>query len=529
MEVRLAQVSSGELEPIVYVDVSESFEDNVPTVVDCLSGHPVYVLGTDAHVAACTERRVSAWSEVLAGAVDAQLSEGLVHLCGFSVGGVIALETARLLRDRGREVGLVGLLDSRKPERFPRRLSAEIGLRWRDTLARPTGGERTRFFLRALRRLPQRRWWLVAPRLVRGLREFGIGRRVVLSKSAEGRAPRALLAAVMSMNYEPRPVDFHVVLVATESSLSPWLRDTLLDWGDYLRGGCSVDLVPGDHLELLRETNRAINAPVIRRAFDRVVAPERTVPSGTVLVHPHVYRYEADHSAALGEALGDAGLKVLPPVTLDGPELPRSVEQWASLQIDRMSADDLQRTVHLLGFSFGGLVVLEMARQLRDRGVRVGFVGLLDVDRPSGRPGSFGELMWDHLAAASSTGRRLGWLTYLPLAVARKIGRVAARVVPRRGKGGDSMTKGRFVAAVGKRYSAHRPGLVDFPVDLFTTASSVALRGGDVSLGWSRWFRGGSTVTRLEGDHYTLFSGEHRRGNARAIAERLAQRAAEDR
>jgi thioesterase domain-containing protein len=59
--------------------------------------------------------------EILAGCPD-----GPLHLGGWSAGGVIAVEVARRLRERGRPVGLVALLDTSVPvdtTRFPEDVS----------------------------------------------------------------------------------------------------------------------------------------------------------------------------------------------------------------------------------------------------------------------------------------------------------------------------------------------------------------------------------------------------------------------
>lgn len=40
---------------------------------------------------------------------------GPYFVCGFSIGGILALEVARILRDRGEEIGLLAILDTRLP------------------------------------------------------------------------------------------------------------------------------------------------------------------------------------------------------------------------------------------------------------------------------------------------------------------------------------------------------------------------------------------------------------------------------
>lgn len=522
---RLRTLSDGDLEPVIYVDLSEQWETNSAAMVRCMEGHPVLFFGHPDDLGPSLPRRVAPWAEILVQLVSHRLRSGHVHVAGFSFGGLVALECARMLRAQGRQLGLVGLVDSRRPERFPRRLRDEVALRWREALLWPSSAEKTRHLLRAIRRLPQRRWWGRAPKLLRAVRRFGLGRKVVLSRSAEGRSPRLLASVVGTMNYEPNAVDFPVVLVAAEDSISSWMKDPLLDWGPYLRGGCDLLRVGGWHLSLFDEDHFDANAPRIRYAFEQAMAVARPAPetsSSPRLIHVQTYNYEDGYAGAMRRAVPSDRIRVLPPLTAEGGKMPGSVEEWAEQQVGRMTAEDLDGPINLLGFSFGGLVVLEMARVLRDRGGDVRFVGILDVARPSGRARTVGDLVWDHLALATTTGRRLGWLTYWPAAARRKV-RGAASIVARR-VNGRADGGGGFVAAIEARYSAYRPPILDFPVELFTTGPTVAGRDGDTSLGWSRWMRGGFTVTQLEGDHYTMFEPDNAAVNSSRIVARLTVR-----
>jgi thioesterase domain-containing protein len=58
---------------------------------------------------------VRALAEAYAAAVLGHASGGPYRLAGWSAGGVLALEVARVLRERGERVELVGLLDSHRP------------------------------------------------------------------------------------------------------------------------------------------------------------------------------------------------------------------------------------------------------------------------------------------------------------------------------------------------------------------------------------------------------------------------------
>jgi thioesterase domain-containing protein len=54
------------------------------------------------------------------------------------------------------------------------------------------------------------------------------------------------------------------------------------------------------------------------------------------------------------------------------------MEELAAYYLQAIQALQPHGPYHFLGFSFGGLVAFEMARQLRERGERVGMLGMLD-------------------------------------------------------------------------------------------------------------------------------------------------------
>jgi thioesterase domain-containing protein len=58
------------------------------------------------------------------------------------------------------------------------------------------------------------------------------------------------------------------------------------------------------------------------------------------------------------------------------------VEELATLYVRDVRRVRPTGPYHLLGFCFGGLVAYEMARQLRQAGEAVGFVGLIETDAP---------------------------------------------------------------------------------------------------------------------------------------------------
>lgn len=85
--------------------------------------------------------------------------------------------------------------------------------------------------------------------------------------------------------------------------------------------------------------------------------------------------------AGLGQYLGkDTALYGLQSRGLDGQaELPGSIEEVAADYIFQLRQIQPSGPYRLLGWSMGGIVAQEMARQLRDSGESVGFLGVLDA------------------------------------------------------------------------------------------------------------------------------------------------------
>jgi thioesterase domain-containing protein len=88
----------------------------------------------------------------------------------------------------------------------------------------------------------------------------------------------------------------------------------------------------------------------------------------------------------LAQALGpDQGLVGLQSPALSGGQLATSVEELATQYIEAIRRQQPQGPYDLAGWSFGGLVAFEMARQLSEQGERVAFLGLLDAVQTASR------------------------------------------------------------------------------------------------------------------------------------------------
>ena len=73
-----------------------------------------------------------------------------------------------------------------------------------------------------------------------------------------------------------------------------------------------------------------------------------------------------------------------PGITSDRPDrLPTDIRTTATAYLESVRAHQAEGPYRLLGYSFGGVLAYEMARQLREQGESVALVGILDTANPA--------------------------------------------------------------------------------------------------------------------------------------------------
>ena len=167
---------------------------------------------------------------------------------------------------------------------------------------------------------------------------------------------------------------------------------------------------------------------------------------------------------------------------------------------------------HLLGYSFGGTLALEMARQLQSEGEEVALLGMLDA-----RTRHYDETMARSAPAPARLNQRLdrfrgntGRLTtrdrlhYI-------LGKLRTRTIRFGCKAAAKLTLRRVPAWMRSAYDInfvaienYRPEPYDGRLVLFR-ASDQEHPGGAYDLGWSRLFEQGVEIYDLPGDHERLF------------------------
>ena len=107
---------------------------------------------------------------------------------------------------------------------------------------------------------------------------------------------------------------------------------------------------------------------------------------------------EESHAAALTERLSGRRLVRLP--SPSGDALPGRVDGWVDHHHATLDGLGVEPPYTLIGWSFGGVVALELTRRLRAEGRSVEYVGMLDSIRPWLRPLRWRDAVPYHLTEA---------------------------------------------------------------------------------------------------------------------------------
>jgi amino acid adenylation domain-containing protein len=185
-------------------------------------------------------------------------------------------------------------------------------------------------------------------------------------------------------------------------------------------------------------------------------------------------------------------------------------EEMAELYLKHMRASQPRGPYFLGGYSFGGLVALEMARKLRADGEEIGLLVLVDTYLPGSKDrhsllGRFfslsSEQKWAYIKKRSVRYGR---------GIRRRI--VALSLPP-------AIIAVREACAIAERQ--YRPKSYDGTIVIFR-ASEKALRGLDDSQGgWQKFSAGGVEIHEVDGDHGNILNEPQVRLLAAQICSRL--------
>lgn len=225
----------------------------------------------------------------------------------------------------------------------------------------------------------------------------------------------------------------------------------------------------------------------------------------------------------------------LPVMTLESPAL-SAVEGVGPVAVEALAADyvaTLRRhqprgPYRLAGYSFGGVMVYEMAVQLRRAGEEVGFLGLFDTENPSMERRKYGmgeraKVFWDSLdgkpawkKAGLLVGRMLGGIR-VNLQVRSELMLVRRAGISRpHGKIRALQVREAHSAAM----DAYRPPPLDVPLVLFKTAAVDDKFEVPADYGWGG-LAAGLEIVDVPGEHLTMFSPRHVPVLAKEVDARL--------
>ncbi|WP_330873052.1 amino acid adenylation domain-containing protein [Xanthomonas fragariae] len=334
-------------------------------------------------------------------------AHGPYRIAGWSFGGLLAYEMATQLVSCDEQVEFVGLIDTYHPTQVdlgPAFRVPELTQRYlllQHCLAATSEHDDPQLSTHCLTALIEQvqQWELEALIALCHLRNW-------LPKQWAGHSDTALLNYLAReaghghahRHYVPMPVTTPIHLFTANDVLpTRSSSDAALGWQSLLPAPMlKLVVVPGDHHTMLEQPYVAVLGAALSSAMDTasrlpahrqrkhlpLTCIHKGLPTQTpVICVPGAGANVAgfvDLSSALGESWPVYGLQ---PRGLEGEQLPYgSVEVAAQAYVRALAQALPDRTVHLLGHSFGGWVAYEMACMLSARGFAVASLTLIDCE-----------------------------------------------------------------------------------------------------------------------------------------------------
>jgi thioesterase domain-containing protein len=212
--------------------------------------------------------------------------------------------------------------------------------------------------------------------------------------------------------------------------------------------------------------------------------------------------------------------------------MPPTAEAWAAFCLERLADIPHHGPYIVGGWSFGGVVALELARTLQARGADVRRVLLIDTWMPHHRAvrrGFFGHLILhlNRMIELDRVARR----HYVRKRVRKKIAQLRGQrrtahqtLRERDAYGVDHIITNRgtemslLQRAVWVAHYKYRGARTSLPVSLYCSAGSRDTKN-DISLGWLPSLRGDFESLAIPGEHFTIFDAPH----VATLAARIGQ------
>lgn len=224
----------------------------------------------------CTEKLAGR----LVKAIERRQPTGPYYLGGWCAYGTIAYEVAQQLRNKGREVALLVLIDSFRPDSLepplPFRSKKTLHRRWARFWFQtvnfwylPWREKRNQIIWRARRRLLR----------LRTRAESSSGMRLRFKKTPVAHDPDpSSRARRATRDYRPRPYGGRVVLFRAEIGLSGRVSDPDLGWRELAQGGLETHDVPGGHSTMFLEPGVEMLGEKLRRSLEEERVAQEKIP-----------------------------------------------------------------------------------------------------------------------------------------------------------------------------------------------------------------------------------------------------------
>ena len=199
------------------------------------------------------------------------------------------------------------------------------------------------------------------------------------------------------------------------------------------------------------------------------------------------------------------------------------IEDVAALFLDALQTIQPEGPYHLAGWSFGGWVAIEMARQLRDQDQEVSFLGLLDSVLPSKLPKEYPEqdevdilmgIFGHNIPLSLEDIRQMepdGQLTYVIEHCQR------LDLLPPEFGREDAQRLLRVSSAHGQAERNYQPQPYQGKIIFFQAAEKLPGMDSDSSSGWDEFATRGLDIHQVPGNHENMVFDPH----ARVLAEKL--------
>jgi amino acid adenylation domain-containing protein len=217
-----------------------------------------------------------------------------------------------------------------------------------------------------------------------------------------------------------------------------------------------------------------------------------------------------------------------PALSADEETVPVPVEETAAAYVEALRQHQQSGPYHLAGYSYGGLLVIEIARRLLAEGESIAFAGLFDTINPAAPIRQYtllerAEVFWDaqeHSGLLGKIGRmfvrtREGIATYFKVMLEIRAARSSEITEPH-----SQLRMLKVREAHWESMKSYQPAPLGCHITLFQSSATDDKFDIPDDYGWGPLVDS-IEVVKVDGKHLTMFAPQHVVGLAREISKRL--------